>query len=481
MVSFTPIRLLIVVGMIILIAPMGLNYLFSTIYAQYGREGCSYISNDKIAIDFYNYLSGWSEGHSTGNYNQAIIGAGNLVQMHKNAKTSFETMSFFAITEDEKQLAKSLISYCDYNIIMWETYRDVWTYFHNQGIYENRSTNYQQRQELERITSKFNAIDESVVVQRKDILALLDRMPKYQDDFDIFYSSGGISSYSSNRGILYSLPDFFPILFIVLSVIIIPSAIAYVPVRKKKNKIEKISSSLLIGFGLLITLFITLMRMDLDPYSNINFDFITFDLCIILGGLCFTTYGLYLTDFTTKVKNKYLRGSLSKPKNFRLFYGIGLFFLGLALFFLLTRPFVFTLVLSMLFFILYSYANDKVTYLYFSVINLILAIIYFVIWRNVAFLAYFFIAIMAILLIRNNFKSNNSNLSFNLKKLEINPNRKESSIDFLKAFDKLSDKEILAFMYLKNNPNTSVDKLNEQFGEEIIKTLLQKGHFIEEI
>jgi len=380
MASFTPIRLLIVVGMIILIAPMGLTYLFSSIYGQYGREGCSYLEPEKVSIDLVNSLQGLLEGYSTGNYNQAIIASGNLIQRYKNSKTSFETMSFYAITEDEKQLAKSLIRYCDYSIISSETNREIVTYYHNHGIYGNRKANYQQIQELEKIQSKNKAIEGLSEIEKENIVALLDRMPKYQDDFKYLYGSGGTSSYKRNVSILDILAYLSPILMII-SVILFFSLIAYIPIRKDRNRIDKIAYSLLFGMGLPFTIIGILGLVIILFASTSNSDgILVFILPLLVSGI------FALRKYALHLKNNHGK-FIDKRKHVN--------------------------------------TNEKI--------------------------------------------------------LTINPDKKESTIAFLKAFDELSDKEILAFMYMKNNPNTSVDNLNEQFGEEIINALLQKGHFIEEI
>ena len=60
-------------------------------------------------------------------------------------------------------------------------------------------------------------------------------------------------------------------------------------------------------------------------------------------------------------------------------------------------------------------------------------------------------------------------------KLTINPDKKESSFEYLKSFDKLTEKEIVAFLYFRNNPETTKDKLNEMFGDET-SSLLPSGH-----
>ena len=77
-------------------------------------------------------------------------------------------------------------------------------------------------------------------------------------------------------------------------------------------------------------------------------------------------------------------------------------------------------------------------------------------------------------------KGNKSNAKTNDSKLEINHDKKDKSLEYLKSFDKLTEKEIVAFLYLKNNRNIPKDKLNEMFGEETINSLIAKGHFTEE-
>lgn len=77
-------------------------------------------------------------------------------------------------------------------------------------------------------------------------------------------------------------------------------------------------------------------------------------------------------------------------------------------------------------------------------------------------------------------KKNKSDVGANNIKLIINPDKQHNSLEYLKSFDKLSEKEIVAFLYLKNNQDISKDKLNEMFGEETISSLIAKGHFREE-
>jgi len=77
--------------------------------------------------------------------------------------------------------------------------------------------------------------------------------------------------------------------------------------------------------------------------------------------------------------------------------------------------------------------------------------------------------------------SSNRQENLNLKiGISINPDKKDNSIEYLKNFDKLSEKEIVAFLHLKNNPNSSRDKINELFGEETINLLVNKGYFVED-
>jgi len=62
----------------------------------------------------------------------------------------------------------------------------------------------------------------------------------------------------------------------------------------------------------------------------------------------------------------------------------------------------------------------------------------------------------------------------------INSEKKDSSLELLKNYEKLSDKEIIAFLFLKNNPATDKAKLIEMFGENAIDSLIQKKLFFEE-
>ena len=63
--------------------------------------------------------------------------------------------------------------------------------------------------------------------------------------------------------------------------------------------------------------------------------------------------------------------------------------------------------------------------------------------------------------------------------IEINYQRRDSSLEYLKNFEKLSEKEIISFFFLKNNPTTDKEKLSETFGKDIIEGLIRKGFFIE--
>jgi len=69
---------------------------------------------------------------------------------------------------------------------------------------------------------------------------------------------------------------------------------------------------------------------------------------------------------------------------------------------------------------------------------------------------------------------------FNNTPIIINPERKDSSLELLKNYEKLSDKEIITFLFLKNNPNTDKAKITEMFGEDVVNSLIQKKLFFEE-
>jgi|GEM_PF-5970433 len=379
------IRSILVITFLLLIISPGCTLWTKANYKESGREGFDELKKIEEAPEKYQYDLD-IESKTKTDYNTELF---SIIEEHYiKANRTFSKMKEHATTNDEKELASSLIKYTYYNGLRVPKLRDLLIYLSKNNVSDENAYLHPEALMLARDIKSYQNSANLELEKAKEILG---RMPEYQKDFAYLYELESIfeletgqdkkdkpSPIQETNANIISDEIFVYLLsaFIIIIFIIIPSGIAYYLVRKKSNREEKFLNSALMGVGF----FIICIGMLLIFSSGMNISFLTGGIIILLFGiLLLILYILYYKDIPLNLK-----------------------------------------------------------------------------------------------------KRNKSNAKTNDSKLEINLDKKDKSLEYLKSFDKLTEKEIVVFLYLKNNQNISKDKLNEMFGEEIINSLIAKGHFTEE-
>lgn len=73
----------------------------------------------------------------------------------------------------------------------------------------------------------------------------------------------------------------------------------------------------------------------------------------------------------------------------------------------------------------------------------------------------------------------NKNIDNNINLYHINPDKKDITVTYMKAFDNLLDDEIMAFLFAKKNVVVNKEEIIKMFGEKTVYSLINKGYLIE--
>jgi len=419
-------RSILVVIFVLLIISPGCTFWAKANYREFGKQGFDDLKKINDIHEEYGSSIGNLNENNVGQY---IVFLSIIEERIKNANESFDRMEGYAITKDEKELASSLANSTDYMARSMGKFREMLEVVNKYNGRNISNPDPYVVSEFQKIKTETETYSSLANLELRKAQVILDRMPEYQKDFADLYELGtgqaeNVTESVAKKDSLKSFEYVSLLLNISLGVIaLLP--LYFLVSHKNKKKIEE--------FLCLVTslgLFIISLLLNVPIVG------------VIAPIIFFASIGYLIIE----------------KKNYSIITKLGLSFLiPIGLFYFL---------IGLIFFLGYIGPYPDSTDAIVGLLMFIGGILLFGI--------YFYYVLGSI-------SKRDANPKDNIEKeIHINSDKQDNSLEYLKSFDKLTEKEIVAFLYLRNNPEISRDKLIEMFGDEIISSLIAKGHFREE-